>query len=149
MSSNICTVLVTNDAFFDRLIQTIGGILSYEYVGDICVVIGDDLVNSDKLNHPILKLNNIIIKYFPDIVFTEEFNKKFNSISRDDLWRRKKFQYHKLNLFNVYFKRWDYIFYVDVGMKIFCSIEKRVVCSSENSGAIQWIKPRSASKRFL
>jgi hypothetical protein len=124
MDNNICTVLVTNNDFFDRLIQTLKDILTYEYVGDICVVIGDDLVNSDKLNHPLLKLNNnIIIKYFPDIIFTEEFNKKFNSISRDDLWRRKKFQYHKLNLFNVFFKQWDYIFYMDVGMKVFCSID--------------------------
>lgn len=122
MSDNICTVLLTNDSFFDRLIQTLSDLLSYEYIGDICVVIGDDLVNSGKLDHPLLKSNNVTVKHFPDIIFTEEFNNKFNSIPREDFWRHKKFQYHKLNLFNTFFKQWDYIFYIDSGMKIYSSI---------------------------
>lgn len=122
MTNNICTVLVTNDAFFDKLIQTLNSILSYEYQGDICIVIGDDLLNSDKLNHPLLKLKNIIIKYFPDITFTEEFNNKFYSMPRDIYWSQKKFQYHKLNIFNTFFKQWEYIFYIDAGMKIYSSI---------------------------
>jgi hypothetical protein len=122
MNNNICTVLVTNDAFFDRLIQTLESLLSYEYVGDICVVIGDDLIGSVKLNHSLLKSNNIIVKHFPDISFTKEFNNIFNSMPRETLWRHKKFQYHKLNLFNTFFKKWDYIFYIDSGMKIYSSI---------------------------
>lgn len=122
MNNTICTVLVTNNNFFDRLIQTLKDLLSYEYTGDICVVIGDDLVHSDKLDHPLLKSANIIIKHFPDITFTEEFNEKFYSIPREDFWRQKKFQYHKLNLFNTFFKQWDYIFYIDSGMKIYSSI---------------------------
>ena len=122
MSNTICTVLVTNDIFFDRLIQTLSELLLYEYVGDICIVIGDDLVDSDKLNHPLLKSNNVIIKHFPDTSFTSEFNDKFISIPREDFWRQKKFQYHKLNLFNTFFKQWDYIFYIDSGMKIYSSI---------------------------
>jgi len=122
MSNKICTVLITNDAFFERLLQTLSSLLSYTYTGDICIVIGDDLVNSDKLNHPLLKANNITIKHFPDIIFSDVFNEKFNSIPREDLWRHKKFQYHKLNLFNTFFKRWDFIFYIDAGMKIYSSI---------------------------
>jgi hypothetical protein len=122
MNKTICTVLVTNDAFFDRLIQTLSSILSYEYVGDICVVIGDDLVNSDKLNHNLLKQASITIKHFPDIIFTDDFNEKFNSMPREEYWRCKKFQYHKLNLFNTFFKQWDYVFYIDSGMKVYSSI---------------------------
>jgi hypothetical protein len=122
MVNNICTVLVTNDAFFDRLIHTLEGMLSYEYIGDICVVIGDDLKDSDKLNHPLLESNNIIIKYFPDIIFSDDFNGKFNTMPREEHWRRKKFQYHKLNLFNTFFKKWNYIFYLDAGMKIYSSV---------------------------
>jgi hypothetical protein len=122
MNSKICTVLVTNDAFFDRCLNTLKSILSYEYRDDICIVIGDDLLGSEKLHHPLFKTNNVIIKHFPDIIFSEKFIEKFNSMPRDEHWRRKKFQYHKFNLFNVFFKQWDYVFYVDSGMKIFSSI---------------------------
>jgi hypothetical protein len=33
------------------------------------------------------------------------------------------FQYHKLHLFNTFFKQWDYIFYLDCGITIFSNIE--------------------------
>jgi len=122
MINKICTVLITNDAYFNRLIQTLNNILSYDYQGDICIVIGDDLLNSDKLNHFLLKLSNITIKHFPDITFTEEFNNKFYSLNREEFWSQKKFQYHKLNLFDTFFKQWDYIFYIDSGAKIYSSI---------------------------
>lgn len=123
MKSDVCLALLTNDAYFSRLLATLSSVLSFGYVGDVCVVIGDDLVNSDKLNHPLLKATNITIKHFSDIVFTAEFNEKFYSMIRDEHWKAKIFQYHKLNLFKTYFKQWNYIFYIDVGIKVFSSID--------------------------
>ncbi len=118
-----CLVLVTNYSFFDKLINTLSQITSYNFTGDICLVIGDDLVDSDKLNHPLLKDKNVIIKHFTDIVFSDEFNEKFNNIPRLEHWRKKKFQYHKLHLFNTFFKQWKKIFYIDAGMNVFSSIQ--------------------------
>lgn len=122
MNSQICLVLLTNDAFFDKMLYTLQSILRYGYREDVCIVIGNDLLNSEKLKHPLLSSNNIIIKYFPDIIFTDSFNERFNNIERSSHWVQKKFQYHKLHLFNKFFKQWNYIFYVDSGTTAFSSI---------------------------
>lgn len=116
-----CTVLLTNEAFFEKMLYTLQGILKYKHTGDICVVIGDDLKDSEKLNHPLL--NNVIVKYFPDIVFSETFINSFNSLQRPSHWKQKIFQYHKFHLFNSFFKQWDFIFYLDSGITVFSSIQ--------------------------
>jgi len=105
------------------MLYTLNGVLHFGYTDDICIVIGDDLLGSEKLNHPLLRSNNITIKHFPDIAFSEEFLTKFNSINRDEHWREKTFQYHKLHLFNTFFKKWEYIFYIDSGITVFRPID--------------------------
>lgn len=116
-----CIVLLTNEAFFQKMLYTLQGILNYNYTGDICVVIGNDLKDSEKLNHPLL--NNVIIKHFPDIVFTNSFIDRFNTLERDSHWKQKIFQFHKFYLFNVFFKQWKYILYIDSGSTVFSSIQ--------------------------
>jgi hypothetical protein len=44
-----------------------------KYKGNICLVIGDDLYNSPLLNCEFIQQNNIIIKYFQNIPFSQEF----------------------------------------------------------------------------
>jgi hypothetical protein len=117
----ICVVLLCDDLYFEAMINTLVQIRQASYRGDVCLVIGDDLKESDKLTHPLLK--NVVIKHFPDITFSEEFLETFYSIKRDQFWRDKKFQYHKLHLFNSFFKQWEYIFYIDSGIKIFDKIQ--------------------------
>lgn len=117
-----CIALLTNESFFDKMIYTLEGILRHNYTGQICIIIGNDLVNSDKLNLAILQQSNIVIKHFPDISFSENFITKFNSIERDSLWRRKIFQYHKFYLFDIFFKQWDNILYIDAGTTVFESV---------------------------
>ena len=121
-NDSTCVVFVTNDAFFDRLISTLTGVLNAGYKEDICIVIGNDLLNSDKLNYPILQSDNIFIKHFEDINFSDEFNLKFDTILRDKKWNHKKFQYHKLHLFDTFFKKWNYVFYIDSGTTVLNSI---------------------------
>ena len=43
------------------------------------------------------------------------------------------FQYHKLHLFNVFFKNWDYIFYLDCGITIFSDISPILNEITENT----------------
>jgi hypothetical protein len=119
----VCTVLLTNDKYFEKMLYTLDRILHYGYNNDICIVVGDDLCNSNKLNHPLLQHSRIIIKYFPDISFSETFLYKFKTITREAHWRDKIFQYHKFYLFNTFFKQWDFIFYIDAGTNVYSSIE--------------------------
>jgi hypothetical protein len=117
-----CIVLLTNSSFFEKMIYTLTGILQYNNTEDICIIIGDDLLNSSKLNIPILQQKNITIKHFPDIIFSEKFMNKFVSIERDPHWRKKIFQYHKFHVFDIFFKQWKNIFYIDAGTTVFRSL---------------------------
>lgn len=119
MNREICVVLLTNDAYFNKMLYTLNGILRFGYTDDICIVIGNDLLNSEKLKHPLLQHKNIQIKHFDDIVFSQIFLEKFYSIERCSHWREKIFQYHKFHLFNTFFKQWNYIFYIDSGTSVY------------------------------
>jgi hypothetical protein len=93
-------------------------------VGPICLVIGDDLKDSDLLNHPTIITNGIEIKHFPNITFPEEWMAVNNNLKTTDGRNlNKKFQWHKLHLFNTWFRKWNYVFYIDCGMTIFSSIQ--------------------------
>ena len=127
-----CTVLLTNDAYFNKMLHTLQGILNFEYNTDIVVVIGDDLKDSDKLNHPTIIQNNVIIKYFSDIKFSEEFDSKFHTLKRTSNWVQRKFQYHKFNIFNTFFKQWKFIFYIDSGATVLNSID--IMFNAKRSG---------------
>ena len=80
-----------------------------------------------------IKTNNIIVKYFPDISFPENFYKINNLVRTDGRNQTKKFQWHKLHLFNIYFKQWNYIFYIDCGMTIFSDIQSILNTKKQNT----------------
>jgi hypothetical protein len=128
-----CVVLLTNNAFFEKMLYTLTGVLKYGYTGDICIVIGDDLQNSEKLQHQSLQQSNIFIKHFPDIVFSETFLNIFYNLDRPSHWKEKKFQYHKFHLFSDFFKQWNYIFYLDSGITVFDSITPILQCAQPNT----------------
>jgi hypothetical protein len=131
IDKKICVTLLCDNLYFDQMIQTLTQLKDFgKYEGDICLVIGDDLLNSDKLNHPLL--SGVIIKHFENIQFSEDFLDKFYSIKRDKFWSDKKFQYHKLHLFNKFFKQWDYVFYIDSGIKIMHPIQPIINSKKEN-----------------
>ena len=48
-------------------------------------------------------------------------------------WFQKLFQFHKLHLFNTFFKQWDYIFYLDCGIHIFSDISPIINEITENT----------------
>ncbi len=123
-NSSECVVMLTNRAYFQKFIQTCSDLLNRGgWTGDICLVIGDDLVGTHYLNHEYIRSGRVQIKHFPDIVFPSEWHAVASRLKRDPYWYNiKLFQFHKLHLFNTFFKKWNYIFYIDVGATIFSSI---------------------------
>ena len=121
--SNICAVFLTDNKYFPKFIYTCGQLLNNgKYKGDICLVVGDDL--NEKMNKTQLEFiekNNIIVKYFPNIKFSDDFlqsQQKMDRAGKGTHWFAKRFQFHKFHLFNVYFKKWNNIFYLDCGITI-------------------------------
>jgi len=135
-NSKNCVVFVCNKTYFTKFLNTCHQLITYgKYKGDICLVIGDELKNDVLLNHQLIKSCNIIIKYFPNISFPEEFLNINNNINNhiDNRHLTKKFQWHKLYLFSTFFKRWDYIFYIDCGVTIFSDISPILNEATENT----------------
>jgi len=118
-----CVVFLCNTGYFHQFQKTCGELIARgNYKGPICLVIGNDMNNSSTYSHPFIQQNNIIVKYFPDIVFPDETLHIMRTCKRDGFWFDKRFQYHKLHLFNIFFKQWDTIFYIDCGATIFSDI---------------------------
>jgi len=119
-----CVVFVCNKAYFGSFLQTCNELVTNgKYFGDICLVIGDDLLNDPILNHPVIASNNVHIKHFPNITFPKSWTDVNTSLKMTDGRNiTKKFQWHKLHLFNTWFGKWEFVIYIDCGMKIFSDV---------------------------
>jgi hypothetical protein len=134
MIKDRCVVFLCDKAYFNKFIYTCNQLITNgKYNGNICLVVGDDLNNDKMLECDIIKNNNIIIKYFPNIKFSNNFENIQKKMNRASYWFQKKFQFHKLHLFNTFFKQWNYIFYLDCGITIFSDISPIINECSENT----------------
>jgi hypothetical protein len=128
MSEKTAAVFLCNKEYYLKFRYTCYLLVTRgQYKGDIVLVIGDDLYDKD-LNQLIsdddefITRYKVIIKYFPNYEFTDDFLQQQKQLNRDAYWFEKRFQFHKFNLFDVYFKQWDYIFYIDCGVHIFSDV---------------------------
>jgi hypothetical protein len=115
-------VFVCNLRYLDKFVDTCNALIYVgEYAGDIVLLTGDDM--PDLSDHQFIKKHPQIIFYrCPDIVFkSEAIMLKTNAAC--DKKSFKMFQYHKYHLFTEFFKRWDYVFYIDCGAKIYEKIQ--------------------------
>ena len=85
------------------------------------------------LNCDVIKNNNIIIKHFSNIQFSNDYLEINNKMNTDGRNISKKFQWHKLHLFNIFFKKWNYIFYLDCGINIFSDISPIINTMTKNT----------------
>jgi hypothetical protein len=143
---DLCVVFVSNKKYFNKFLETCKQLITNgKYCGNICLVIGNDLNNSDLMNNDFIQKNGIIVKYFPDIQFSDNFH-DINTNWGKNVHRIKIFQWHKLYLFDVFFKQWNYIFYIDCGMKIYSDIspiinikcEKTLLAHSDAYPTYKW-----------
>lgn len=131
---NICVVFVCDKPYFDKFVNSCEQLINNgKYKGNICLVIGDDLHNDEILECDFIKNNGVIVKYFPNICFSNEFLEINNQVNTDGRNITKRFQWHKLHLFDVFFKHWNYMLYLDCGMNIFQDITPMLDEATENT----------------
>jgi len=131
---SICVVFLCDKEYFNKFINTCNQLVTNgKYDGNICLVVGDDLYDDKLLDCDTIKNNNITIKYFPNINFSDNFIDIQEKMDRPSHWNKKKFQFHKLHLFDIYFKQWHYIFYLDCGINIFSDISPILNEITENT----------------
>lgn len=118
----VCVLFICNVDYFPKFVQTYYQLRTVgKYDGDVCLIVCDDLANSDMLLE-FTKENDIIIKYFPEIKYPPHFYEQQRAVNRDAFWNAKMFQYNKYYVFHTDFKAWDYVFYLDCGIHIFSDI---------------------------
>jgi lipopolysaccharide biosynthesis glycosyltransferase len=124
----IAIVFVTNRLYYSKFKETYRQLRENgKYKGEVVLIIGDDLIDKE------IEIPEIMIVKFPEIKFSENFYKFLSKVKTDGRNVTKLFQWHKLYLFDSFFKKWDYILYIDCGMKIFNDISPIINSKLENT----------------
>lgn len=131
---SIAIVFFCNRPYLNKFFYTCNQLLTNgNYKGDICLFIGNDLKNSNIYQHPFIRKNKIIIKYFPEIQFTEDFLKVREIATKNAPRKWPVFMFNKWHVFNVFFKKWNYILYIDCGMHIYSDIQPILNLKEKNT----------------
>lgn len=132
--NNYCVVFLCDKNYFSKFVDSCTQLITIgKYSGDILLIIGDDFQGDNVLECDFIRNNKIIIKHFPNIHFSKEFLEVNDKVNTDGRNITKRFQWHKLHLFNVFLKQWNYIFYLDCGIHIFDDISPILEEATENT----------------
>lgn len=120
----ICSVFVCNKLFLNSFKKSLNDLINNGlYNGDIVLIIGDDIDETEIKLESFIVENGVKVLKLKDITFSRETKYILESIKTDGRNIEKKFQWHKLHVFNIFFKQWDYVLYLDCGMKIHSDIK--------------------------
>ena len=140
MSEN-CIILMCNMPYLEYAKNTIQQLrVIGKYQDDIVLIIGEDLKNEN------VNIENVIVKYFPELDRTDIVNILKDKPISDGREINKVFQWQKIHIFDVYFKQWKKCMYIDVGMQIFNSVDKilnidcgnNLVAHSDSYPTFEW-----------
>ena len=130
----ICCVFTCDKLFLGAFKKTANELIhNGKFNNDIVLIIGNDINEHEIKLDPFITENNINIFKICNIFFEQEINKQLESVKTDGRNLNKKFQWHKLHVFNIFFKKWDYVFYLDCGMKIHSDIKPILDLRQKNS----------------
>lgn len=120
-----CVVFLCNFRYIAKFIDSCQQLVTVgKYSGPICLIIDDSLIGRNILNHPVIVENKVIVKHFPTIVFPDWFINFIEKIQRPPgLFEKAMIVLHKYHIFNVFFKQWNYILYIDTGAAFFNPIQ--------------------------
>lgn len=151
MSDN-CVILMCNKLYLEKAKNTINQLIEIgKYQDDIILLIGNDLKDDN------ISIDNVIVKYFSDIdrtAIVEILRKKPIADGREI---NKVFQWHKVHIFDTYFKQWKKCCYIDAGMHIFNPIDKimdldcqnKLIAHSDAYPTFEWkLKLQFDNKQF-
>jgi len=121
-TKNICVVTYTDFNYLNKAEKTIKDIRTRgQFLGSLVVITDGNF----KINDDYIKEMKIIVKEYPDIDTSSLIAKikEHPFIQSDGREYLKLKQWNKLYVFDVFFKQWDFILFVDAGLRIFDRIE--------------------------
>ena len=150
--STKCVVLVLNDAYFQKAVHTIYQLRTVgQYVQTIVLITDESSYPNIMKHQDVLSQLQIQVQVFEnmDLTYITEKIRNENSlrpvtersishvgessyamcrntVNESNRGKReitKIFQWHKIHVFDVFFKQWEMIFYLDAGIQIYNPIE--------------------------
>jgi len=127
--STKCVVLVVNDAYFQKAVYTIYQLRTVGQYVETVVLITDESSYPNIMKHQdVLSQLQIQVQVFEEMDLTYIMEKIRNETTDTESNRGKRevtktFQWHKIHVFDVFFKQWQMIFYLDAGIQIYNPIE--------------------------
>jgi len=114
-----CIITFCNEKYLEKAKNTIKQLREVgKYQDDIVLMIGNDLKDKNVI------IDEVIVKYFPDIDRSDIINLLKNKNVVDTKEIRLTFQWHKVHIFDTYFKQWEKCLCIDAGMHIFKPVDK-------------------------
>jgi len=136
--------LCTNNAYLDKAKRTIDEIRRKgQWTGDLVLFHDSELDNLSQLKEEY----TLTLKKFPKIDTSKvEQELDNNKSAKYKNLRAKMFQYFKFNIFNTYFKQWDSVLYIDVGMHIMNPLQRffdldikgKLLANSDSQPSFEW-----------
>ena len=124
MLKDHCVILIANFKYFQNAIKTIYDLRTFGgYDDDIVLITDEDSIkNVDNDFYNIINDCSVIIKKFDNIDLSnilDKIKQRPFQQSIDGRELEKTFQWHKIHVFDIYFKQWKYILYLDSGINIY------------------------------
>jgi len=100
-------------------VRTVG-----KYNGDIVFFHGNDISNDNESIIRMIENYDVKVKYFPNIDtdYVSEVLNRAKELAYPA--KQKIFQFHKFYTFDVYFKQWDRVLYLDCGIHVYGDIQR-------------------------
>ena len=117
--------------YFNNLYDQLRG--NGKYQGEILII--TTKFTPCFLIRSIRKKNNVKVLRFKNIKFDKITETELNNLETFNDPNRnltKKFQWHKLHLFDEHMKNWDYVFYLDINMNIHSDINRILSITPDN-----------------
>lgn len=126
--------LCCNAPYLQKALKTIHQVRTVgQYNGDIVFFHGDDLVGQYDIFNVMKLTFNVTIKHFPNIDTSHVM--KVLQRAKDLVYpaKEKIFQFHKFYTFDVFFKQWDRILYLDCGIHVYDDLQRIFKLDCTNS----------------
>jgi hypothetical protein len=126
--------LCCNSPYLLKALKTIDQVRNVgNYKGDIVFFHGDNLNDETGILDVMKEAYNVQIKYFPNIdtSYVMEVLNRAKDLAYPA--KEKIFQFHKFYTFDIYFKQWDRILYLDSGIHVYGDIQRIFNLDCKNS----------------
>lgn len=134
-SINYAIVVLFNKNYIEKAFKTIHDIRTTGNYNDLIVCVGGSDWTQKDIQDKINEDGNIVVESFPDLDYNSliEYRRKNYSYEYQTAHITRPFQNHKIYLFHPRMKKYNKIFYIDVGMQIYKPLQPFLELNCDNS----------------